>query len=66
VIDGDEIVDVCRADDRLPSDLLVLLCAGSEGLKAVEAAASCAPRIPLSKCGLRRPFARRENFSVSV
>jgi len=62
VIDGDEIADVCRADDRLPSDLLVLLGAGSEGLKAVEAAASCAPRIPLSQVRLAPPVRSPRKF----
>jgi 2-keto-4-pentenoate hydratase/2-oxohepta-3-ene-1,7-dioic acid hydratase in catechol pathway len=62
VIDGDEIADVCRADDRLPSDLLVLLGAGSEGLKAVEVAASCAPRIPLSQVRLAPPVRSPRKF----
>jgi 2-keto-4-pentenoate hydratase/2-oxohepta-3-ene-1,7-dioic acid hydratase in catechol pathway len=62
VIVGDEIADVCRADHRLPSDLVVLLCAGSEGLKAVEAAASRASRIPLSQARLAPPVMSPRKF----
>jgi 2-keto-4-pentenoate hydratase/2-oxohepta-3-ene-1,7-dioic acid hydratase in catechol pathway len=62
LVDGLEIADVCRADDRLPSDLVVLLCSGTEGLKAVERAASRAPRVPLPQVRLAPPVRLPRKF----
>jgi 2-keto-4-pentenoate hydratase/2-oxohepta-3-ene-1,7-dioic acid hydratase in catechol pathway len=55
LVDADEIADVCRADEGLPNDLVALLGIGPEALKAVERAASRAPRIALSQARLTAP-----------
>jgi 2-keto-4-pentenoate hydratase/2-oxohepta-3-ene-1,7-dioic acid hydratase in catechol pathway len=62
LVDGQEIADVCRANDRLPGDLVMLLSAGHEALKAVEAAARRAPRIPISQVRLAPPVRMPRKF----
>ena len=53
---------MCRADARLPSDLVRLLCCGAEGLKAVERAANRAPRVPVSQVRLAPPVRSPRKF----
>jgi 2-keto-4-pentenoate hydratase/2-oxohepta-3-ene-1,7-dioic acid hydratase in catechol pathway len=62
VVEGQEVADVCRADQRLPSDLVALLSCGSEGLKALERAAIRAPRVPLSEVRLGPPVRSPRKF----
>ena len=62
LVDGQEIADVCRADDRLPNDLVALLSCGPAGLEAVARSARRAPRVPLSQVRLAPPVRSPRKF----
>ncbi len=59
LLEGEQVVDLVAGDDRLPADLVDLIAAWSSD--AVAAAASTAPRIPLSQVRLLAPIQPRKN-----
>jgi 2-keto-4-pentenoate hydratase/2-oxohepta-3-ene-1,7-dioic acid hydratase in catechol pathway len=62
VVEGEEIADVGRGDERLPGDLVALLSLGPEALQAVERALRRAPRLPLSAVRLAAPIRSPRKF----
>jgi 2-keto-4-pentenoate hydratase/2-oxohepta-3-ene-1,7-dioic acid hydratase in catechol pathway len=62
VIRGQQIADVSVANERLPTDLAVLLSHGAAGLDAVMAASIRAPRVELSTVRLAPPIPAPRKF----
>lgn len=62
VVEGDEIADLQSGDDRLPTNMVGLIEAGSEGLEAARHAAKSAIRVPLSAIRLAPPVVTPRKF----
>jgi 2-keto-4-pentenoate hydratase/2-oxohepta-3-ene-1,7-dioic acid hydratase in catechol pathway len=63
VVDGDEVVDLSRADGRLPTEMRGLLALGAEGIERARRSATAAGvRIPLAEVHLEAPVLRPRKF----
>jgi 2-keto-4-pentenoate hydratase/2-oxohepta-3-ene-1,7-dioic acid hydratase in catechol pathway len=62
LVEGDEIIDLRSADDRLPLDIVELLNAGEEGFGAVRAASRSAVKLPLDSVRPLSPLQRPRKF----
>ena len=64
VVDGDEVVDLTRAGDPLPTDMVSFLAAGPDALEAARGAVGRAdtPRLPLEDLALAAPVPRPPKF----
>jgi len=63
MVEGEEIVDLALDDPAFPTDMIVVLEAGADGLKAVSAAASRSThRFPISSVRLEAPVLKPRKF----
>ncbi|HWH95301.1 MAG TPA: fumarylacetoacetate hydrolase family protein [Baekduia sp.] len=62
-VDGEEVIDLHRADPEIPADMIALLAGGDPVLERVRGAIdSGAARLPLDGCRLAAPVARPTKF----
>jgi 2-keto-4-pentenoate hydratase/2-oxohepta-3-ene-1,7-dioic acid hydratase in catechol pathway len=61
VLEQDSVVDICKADPRLPADMVDFIALGADGLGRAATAVRTAPRLALDSARLLAPIRPRKN-----